>query len=144
MKPSLKPGLTHRLVFRVPENKTVPHLYPEAPAFAEMPKVFATGFMVGLFEWACIELLKDHLDQGEGSLGIAVAFDHVAPTPPGFIVTVDAECVGIEGRRVSFNVRGHDGVDLIGQGRHQRMVVNWDMFGERVASKAKAAGMLAG
>ena len=144
MKPTLKPGLTHRLVFPVPENKTVPYLYPEAPAFVEMPKVFATGFMVGLFEWACIELLTEHLDPGEGSLGIAVAFDHVAPTPPGLTVTVDAECTAVEGRRVSFQVRGHDGVEAIGQGRHQRMIVNWDIFGERVASKAKTAGALAG
>ena len=144
MKPTLKPGLTHRLAFPVPENKTVPYLYPEAPAFVEMPKVFATGFMVGLFEWACIELLKEHLDPGEGSLGIAIAFDHVAPTPPGLTVTVDAECTAVEGRRVSFQVRGHDGVEAIGQGRHQRMIVNWDIFGERVASKAKTAGALAG
>ncbi len=144
MKPTLKPGLTHRLAFPVPENKTVPYLYPEAPAFVEMPKVFATGFMVGLFEWACIELLKEHLDPGEGSLGIAIAFDHVAPTPPGLIVTVDAECTAVDGRRVSFQVRGHDGVEAIGQGRHQRMIVNWDIFGERVASKAKMAGALAG
>ncbi len=83
MKASLKPGLKHQLIFRVPEEKTVPYLYPESPDFSAMPKVLATGFMVGLFEWACIELLKDHLDPGEGSLGIAVAFDHVAPTPPG-------------------------------------------------------------
>lgn len=141
MKASLKPGLTHRLAFRVPENKTVPHLYPELPDFSEMPKVFATGFMVGLFEWACIELLKEHLDPGEGSLGVSVAFDHVAATPPGLTVTVDAECVAVEGRRVSFHVRGHDGVDLIGQGRHQRMIVNWDIFAERVASKVKASGV---
>jgi fluoroacetyl-CoA thioesterase len=106
-----------------------------------MPKVFATGFMVGLFEWACIELLKEHLGPGEGSLGIAVAFDHVAATPPGLTVTVDAECTAVDGKRVSFSVRGHDGVDLIGQGRHQRMIVNWDIFTERVASKAKTAGV---
>ncbi|MGB8277397.1 MAG: thioesterase family protein [Methylovirgula sp.] len=144
MKASLKPGLTHRLLFRVPEDKTVPYLYPESPDFSEMPKVFATGFMVGLFEWACIELLKDHLDPGEGSLGVSVAFDHVAATPPGLTVTVDAECTAVEGRRVSFHVRGHDGIDLIGQGRHQRMIVSWDIFAERVASKAKTAGVLAG
>jgi fluoroacetyl-CoA thioesterase len=143
MKTSLKPGLTHRLNFHVPENKTVPYLYPEAPGFREMPKVFATGFMVGLFEWACMELLKDHLDPGEGSLGISVAVDHVAPTPPGLTVTVDAECIAVEGRRVSFRVGGHDGVDFIGQGRHQRMIVAWDDFASRVASKAKAAGAAA-
>jgi fluoroacetyl-CoA thioesterase len=140
MKTSLRPGLKHQLTYRVPEEKTVPFLYPESPDFSAMPKVLATGFMVGLFEWACIELLKEHLDPGEGSLGIAIAIDHVAPTPPGFTVTIDAECTAVEGRRISFHVRGHDGVDLIGQGRHQRMIVNWDIFNERVASKAKSVG----
>lgn len=144
MKASLRPGLTHRLTFKVTENKTVPFLYPESPDFSAMPNVFATGFMVGLFEWACIELLKDHLDPGEGSLGIAVAFDHVAATPPGLTITVDAECVAIEGKKVSFAVRGHDGIDLIGQGRHERMIVNWDMFNDRVARKTQAASALVG
>jgi len=138
MKASLKPGLTHRLVFCVPEEKTVPFLYPESEEFRAMPQVLATGFMVGLFEWACIELLKDHLDPGEGSLGIAVHFDHIAATPPGLTVTVDAECTSVDGRRIGFNVRGHDGVDSIGGGTHQRMVVTWDKFCERVAAKAKA------
>ncbi len=59
-------------------------------------------------------------------------------------MTVDAECTAVEGRRVSFHVRGHDGVDLIGQGRHQRMLVNWDIFTERVASKAKASSASVG
>ncbi|MGZ8463773.1 MAG: thioesterase, partial [Candidatus Deferrimicrobiaceae bacterium] len=50
MKETLKVGLEHVHTYRVPENKTVPHLYPEAKAFQEMPKVFATGYMVGLME----------------------------------------------------------------------------------------------
>jgi fluoroacetyl-CoA thioesterase len=143
MKPSLKPGLKHQLSFQVPEDKTVPYLYPEAAALAEMPKIFATAFMVGLFEWACIELLKDHLDPGEGSVGVTISTDHIAPTPPGFTVTVEVEVTLVEGKRVSFQVRGHDGVDIIGQGRHQRTIVVWDIFNERVASKAKTAGVLA-
>src|ERR1700694_75215 len=81
MKATLKPGLTHRLTYRVPADKTVPHLYPESPMFRAMPAVFATGFMVGLFEWACTELLNMHLDPGEGSLGIHVDFTHTAATP---------------------------------------------------------------
>ena len=83
MKDTLKPGLSHTLTFKVPKNKTVPFLYPEAPGFVEMPSVFATGYMVGLFEWACIELMKPHLEPGEGSLGIHVDFSHTAATPPG-------------------------------------------------------------
>jgi fluoroacetyl-CoA thioesterase len=139
MKPSLKPGLTHRLTFRVPETKTVPHLYPEARDFQVMPHVFATGYMVGLFEWACIELMRPHLDDGEGSLGIHVDFSHLAATPPGLTITVDAECMAVNGKKLSFHVRGHDGVDVIGEGRHERAVVAWDKFNARVADKARAA-----
>ena len=67
MKPTLAPGVTHRLSFTVTEAKTVPFLYPESPDFVAMPKVFATGFMVGFVEWACLKALAPHLDEGEGS-----------------------------------------------------------------------------
>jgi fluoroacetyl-CoA thioesterase len=141
MKDTLKPGLVNVLRFTVPETKTVPYLYPESPGFAGMPKVLATGFMVGLFEWACIELMAPHLEPGEGSLGIHVDFSHSAATPPGLTVTVTATCTKIDGRTVEFDVKGHDGVDEIGGGRHRRAVVRWDKFNEHVARKAgRAAG----
>jgi fluoroacetyl-CoA thioesterase len=139
MKATLTSGLTHRFSYVVPENKTVPHLYPEATDFQDMPKVFATGFMVGLMEWACIQLMQPHLDPGEGSLGVHIDVSHAAATPPGLTVTVDATCTAVNGKRVSFEVRAHDGVDLIGEGRHERVVVVWDKFKARVAQKAKAA-----
>jgi fluoroacetyl-CoA thioesterase len=104
-----------------------------------MPKVLATGYMVGLFEWCCTELLNTHLDPGEGSLGVAVNFTHLAATPPGLTVTVDCECIAVDGKKVSFKVRGHDGVDLVGEGHHERAVVNTERFNVRVAEKAKAA-----
>src|SRR5215467_4791293 len=139
MKPTLEPGLTHRFVYTVPENKTVPHLYPEAPGFQVMPKVFATGFMVGLMEWTCIQLMQPHLDQGEGSLGVHIDVGHTAATPPGLSVTVDVECTSVDGRKLTFRVRAHDGLDLIGEGRHQRVVVAWDRFNAKVAEKAAMA-----
>ena len=139
MKPSLKPGLKHQLSFRVTERQTVPNFYPESPMFATMPAVFATGYMVGLFEWCCTELLNEHLDPGEGSLGIHVNFSHLAATPPGLTVTVDAEVTAVNEKRVSFRVRGHDGVDLIGEGEHERAIVNYEKFNQRAAKKAQAA-----
>jgi fluoroacetyl-CoA thioesterase len=140
MKPTLEAGLTHRFVYTVPENKTVPFLYPEAADFQTMPKVLATGFMVGLMEWACLQLLAPHLDPGEGSLGVHIDVSHAAATPPGLSVTVDVRCTAVNGRRVSFEVKAHDGVDLIGEGRHERFVVAWDRFNAKVAEKkAKAA-----
>jgi fluoroacetyl-CoA thioesterase len=136
MRPTLKPGLTHRVTYRVAERTTVPQTYPEFPVITAMPKVFATGFMIILMECACTELLAEHLDGGEGSVGVHVDVSHIAATPVGMTVTVDAECVQIVDRRVGFRVLAHDGLDLIGEGRHDRFVVDWDKFNARVAAKA--------
>jgi len=141
MKPTLKPGLKHSFAYTVPENKTVPFTYPESPEIAAMPKVFATGFMIVLMEWTCLQLLVPHLDTGEGSVGIHVNVSHVAATPPGMTVTVEAECFAVDGNKVTFKVRAHDGADLIGEGTHQRAVVVWDKFDARVAEKAATAGV---
>jgi len=62
MKDTLKAGLEYELRFRVPDNKTVPALYPESSEFQVMPRVFATGYMVGLIEWACIQAVNPHID----------------------------------------------------------------------------------
>jgi fluoroacetyl-CoA thioesterase len=139
MKDTLHPGATAQFSFRVPAEKTVPHLYPEAPEFKEMPTVFATGFMVGLMEWTCLKVLAPHLDEGEGSLGVHIDVSHIAATVPGQTVTVVAECTKVSGRRVSFRVKAHAGIELIGEGEHERMIVPWARFVARVNEKAKAA-----
>lgn len=141
MKPTLKPGLKTSFSYKVPENKTVPYTYPESAIIAGMPKVFATGFMIVLMEWACAELLEPYLDPGEGSLGTHVDVSHAAATPPGMTVQVDAEVTEVAGRKLTFKVRAHDGIDMIGEGTHQRVVVAWDKFNTRVAQKAAAAGV---
>jgi fluoroacetyl-CoA thioesterase len=142
MKPTLKPGLTHSFSYKVPENKTVPFTYPESPIIAQMPKVFATGFMIVLMEWACTQLIAPHLDDGEGSLGTHVDVSHLAATPPGMTVKVDVEVVEVQGRKIVFKVSAHDGMDLIGEGRHARVVVAWDRFNAKVAEKVKTAAEL--
>lgn len=139
MKASLQSGLKHRITLAVTDQQTVPALYPQSGQFAAMPVVFATGFMVGLFEWCCMELLAMHLDEGEGSLGTQVNFSHDAATPTGLTVTVDCEITEVAGKRVAFSVVGHDGVDRIGGGTHERFVINRAKFDERVAAKAAKA-----
>ena len=143
MKPTLKPGMTHRFSYKVPENKTVPYTFPESPEIAAMPKVLATGYMIVLMEWVCTQLLAPHLDSGEGSLGVHVDVSHLAATLPGMTVTVDVECAAVAGQRVAFKVKAHDGVDLIGEGRHDRFVVKWDTFNARVAAKAAKVAEMA-
>jgi fluoroacetyl-CoA thioesterase len=136
MKPSLSPGIAHELRFVVPATKTVPHLYPESAQFAAMPEVFATGFMVGLVEWACIDAIAPHLEDGEMSLGVHVDLSHDAATPPGLEVTARVRLEEVEGRRLIFSAEADDGRDLICAGRHERVVVDRARFDAGVARKA--------
>jgi len=86
VKPTLRAGASTQFSFRVSATKTVPHLFPEAREFQLMPTVFATGFMVGLMEWTCLNLVAPHLDEGEGSLGVHINVSHIAATVPGYAV----------------------------------------------------------
>ncbi len=140
MKATLQPGIKASFSYTVPAEKTVPYVYLESAEMQAMPAVFATGFMIALMEWTCVQALAPHLNEGEGSLGVHVDVSHDAATPAGFTVTVNVEATEVEGRRVWFYVRAHDGVDQIGEGYHQRAIVSWDKFNESVAKKqAKAA-----
>ena len=140
MKHILKPGAVHQFRYRVPIEKTVPHLYPESPQFRAMPEVFATGFMVGLIEWACIQALEVELEPGEGSLGTFISVSHLAATPPGMTVTVTVNCSSVEGRQLSWAVVARDEREVIGEGHHTRTVVRWDRFLNKVAEKAATIG----
>jgi fluoroacetyl-CoA thioesterase len=138
MKSTLQTGLTHTHRCLVTASHTVPALLPESAEFQAMPSVLATGYMVGLFEWACIELLRPHLDPGEGSLGTHVDFSHAAATPPGFTLEITTTLTRVDGRSLHFALRGHDGIDVIGEGTHRRAIVTWERFERRLAGKAGA------
>ena len=136
MKATLIPGIRYEHTFLVPTSKTVPALYPESPEFLAMPEVFATGFMVGLLEWACIMALKPHLDwPQEQSVGTRINVSHEAATPPGLEVTATVELLTVEGRKLTFSVSAHDGVDLIAQGTHERFIINKEKFTHKVRDK---------
>jgi fluoroacetyl-CoA thioesterase len=141
MKETLQPGLTFSFSFQVPENKTVPHLYPESPEFQLMPRVFATGYMVGLFEWACIQALNPHIHwPEEQTVGIHVDLSHTAATPPGLTITVRGMLEKVEGRKLTFSLTADDGVDTISQGHHVRFVIDAAKFNAKMAAKAEKAG----
>jgi len=140
MKDTLKAGLTHQFKFKVPPGKTVPQLYPESQMFREMPEVFATGYLVGLLEWACIEALRPHLDwPREQSLGTHVNFSHLAATPPGLTVTVDVRLDKVDGRKLSFSITAHDGLDKITEGTHERVIIDRDRFTTKLTEKSRSA-----
>ena len=132
----IKPGLEHTFRYVVPKSKMVPALYPEAQDFQVMPEVFATGFMVGLLEWACLDAIKPYLDwPAEMSLGTHINVSHSAATPEGLEVTVKVRLTAVEGKKLSFEVEAHDGIDLISKGTHERFVVSKEKFVKRLKEK---------
>ncbi len=139
MKNSLQPGLTYTFTFEVPENKTVPHLFPESPEFQAMPNVLATGFMVGLFEWTCIQAINPHIDwPREQTVGIGVKLNHIAATPPGLTVTVNVKLEEVEGRKLVFSIVANDGIDKISEGTHDRFIIDAAKFNSKMAAKINA------
>ena len=129
MKDSLKPGIKYEHKFKVPKSKTVPSLYPESEEFVAMPEVFATGYLVGFLEWACIKAINPHLDwPQEQTLGTHINVSHEAATPVGLEVTATVELVAVEGKKLIFDVEAHDGIDLISKGQHERHVISLSLI----------------
>lgn len=140
MESSLQPGIEYTLHFRVPQSKTVPALYPESDEFRAMPEVFATGYLVGLLEWACVQAIKPYLNwPSELTLGTHVNISHEAATPPGLEVAARVKLTKVEGRRLVFDVEASDGVDVISRGTHERYIVDAERFREKAARKVPSA-----
>lgn len=142
MKNSLKQGIEYNFSFTITESKLVPALYPESDEFQGMPNVFATGYMVGLIEWTCIQAINPHLDwPEEQTVGTHIDVSHVAATPTGLTVTVSVKLVNIDGRRLIFDVEAHDNIDLITRGKHERFIINKAKFDDRMNGKLEKAGI---
>ena len=140
MKDSLKPGLIVEFKYKVPENKTVPYLYPDIEEGQVMPKVFATGFLVGLFEFSCIKALNPHLDwPKEQTVGVGINMTHTAATPAGMTITVKGKLEKMDGRKLTFSLEAYDDVDKISEATHERFVINAEKFNAAIdCKKAKA------
>lgn len=140
MKRPLAPGIEHQFRFRIPESKTVPALYPESAEFQQMPRVLATGYFVGLLEWTCIQAIEACLDwPAEQTVGTHIDVSHCAATPVGLEVTAKVKLTQVDGRRLVFDVEAHDGVELIGKGRHERFIIDRVRFAEKMGRKGRVA-----
>jgi fluoroacetyl-CoA thioesterase len=136
MKDTLKPGIESEFTFRIPGSKTVSALYPESAEFQAMPEVFATGYLVGFLEWACIKAVNPHLNwPQEQTVGTHIDVSHIAATPVGFDVTAKVKLIEVDGRKLVFEVEAHDGVDVISKGTHERYVINKDKFSSKMKEK---------
>lgn len=128
-------GLRYERTIAVDAPLTVPSVAAAFTGFADMPPVFATAFMVGFVEWACIEALRPYLDAHQRTVGTHVDMTHVAATPIGMKVTAAVELVAVEGRSLRFKVECRDDVEVIGQGFHERAIIDADKFMQRVRRK---------
>ena len=129
MKSTLSAGLSTIATIAVDRSRTIDFM-------GEERRVYATPSMVGDIEMTCRNLLLEHLDPGEDSVGARVELDHLAPTLPGMKVAIAAKIAEIKGRMVTFEIEARDELDLVGRGRHTRFVVDTAKTAERLALKS--------
>jgi predicted thioesterase len=125
----LRIGLKGTASLRVEEEHTAPRIG------SGLVRVLATPVMINLMESAALDAAERLLPEGHQSLGIHLDVSHVAATPVGMQVQATAEVIAVEGRRITFRVEAHDEVEPIGEGTHQRVVVEVARFDRRVQSK---------
>ena len=131
----LKPGFRHSATIRVGEALSVPAAAALFGSTAEMPPVFATAQMIAFIEWTCVEALQPYLPPQQRTVGTRVDMTHLAATPIGMNVTAEIELVEVDGRRLRFKASCRNEADLIGEGFHERAVIDHDRFMARLARK---------
>jgi predicted thioesterase len=129
MKLSLRPGLRHTCKLEVTQDRTIDFM-------GEKARVYATPMLVYDVEIGCRELLLQHLDAGEDSVGTRIELDHLAATLMGMAVELNLELTELKGRVAVFTVQGRDDVELICRAVHSRFIVDVATVEKRLAAKA--------
>ena len=126
---ALKAGLRGNAELVVGDEHTAPRVG------SGRVRVLATPVMINLIEAAALEAVEHLLPEGHQSLGTVLNVRHIAATPVGMRVTASAAVTGVEGRTIRFRVEARDEKELIGDGTHERVVVNVEKFAARVQRK---------
>jgi fluoroacetyl-CoA thioesterase len=134
-------GLRHSERLVVGPQHTVPEIDGAWPGFRDMPPVLATAMMIGFVEQTCIEALRPCLPAGQRTVGTHVAVSHIAATPVGMTITAGVELIAVEGSKLRFRVRCTDEAGLIGEGTHERAIVDFDKFCSRMLEKKERFGV---
>lgn len=131
----LKPGLRHSETITVGEPMAVPASGRVLGFDAPMPAVLATTNLIGLVEWTCVTALTPYLAPTQRTVGTRVDMTHLAATPIGMRVTAAVELLEFDGRRLRFKAEVRDEAELIGEGFHERALIENDRFLARLARK---------
>ena len=130
MKDSLTAGVTAIQKIAIDRDRTIGFMGDEG-------RVYSTPSMVRDIEYTCHELLNEHLDDGENSVGTHVSVDHIGATVEGDEVEVSVTITAVEGRAVSFEATVKDSLEEVGRGVHNRFVVDVQKTYERLTEKRK-------
>lgn len=136
MKPSLQPGLTAVNRIAIDRDRTISFMGEDA-------RVYATPRLIRDIEFTCRDLIVQHADPGEDSVGMEVAVKHLAPTLAGSIVEITVCVTAVDGRKVTFDVTAKDELDTVSAGTHTRFVVDVARTKERLKAKAAQLAALA-
>ena len=138
MRETMRPGISRTETVHVGPDRAIAFM-------GEAMRVYSTPDFGRDVETACRNLLLEHSDQGEDSVGVRMELDHAAATPIGMDVTVTVTLAAREGRRATFDFVARDAIEEIGRGRHIRFVVDVETAKQRLAAKvAKAAAIARG
>ena len=130
MQDTLAPGLARTERLTVDGARSIDFL-------GEANRVYATPSMINDVEYACLRLLAEHLDEGESSVGVHVAMDHLGATPIGNDVEIRVEVTEVDARKITLVAEIRDDEEIVGRGRHQRFVIDVARQSERIRAKAE-------
>ncbi len=128
----LEVGIKGKKIFKVTDENTAEHL------LSGMLPVYATPSLIALMEYTCFSSVHPLLDEGLGTVGSSITCSHISPTPVGGTVTCESELIEVDRRRLVFRVRAEDEFGLIGEGTHERFIINNQKFMNKVAEKQAA------
>jgi predicted thioesterase len=133
MKASLQPGVARVSRVTIDRDRTIGFM-------GDAGRVYATPWLVSDIEYTCRDLILEHADAGEDSVGVEVAVRHLAPTLPGMTVEIMVRVAAVEGRKVTLEAIAKDELEEIGRGTHTRFVVDVAKTIGRLEAKAAKLG----
>lgn len=125
----LKTGIRGEQRVRVTEEMTAKRL-----GSGELP-VLATPMMIALMENTAYKSVADCLEEGQGTVGTRISVSHISATPVGMEISLESELIEIDRKRLVFKVRAHDTAGCIGEGEHERFIIDEQKFLEKTKAK---------
>lgn len=129
MSGQLKVGMVREITIKTEKEHTAKYFYEN------LPDVFATPFLAGFMERVSAELINEHIEADEQSVGISMDLKHTAATPLGMEIRVKTEVTAVDGAKLTFKLEAWDEAEKIGEATHERFIIKPEKFMSRLAKK---------